>query len=158
MNTVAPSITGTVQRAAVLTAARGTWTGNNNLYSYQWQRDGVDIADATGAGYTLTVDDVGKRVRVVVTATNPDATVTAASAPTVSSRAPAGQHRPADRAGTAQRGLTLTGTAGVWDRHRQQRQVPVAVVAGRHDLAAINSATAPRARRRQRVGRSCACS
>ena len=116
VNSVAPSITGTVQRAAVLAAVRGTWTGNNNVYSYQWQRDGVDIADATGASYTLTVGDVGKRVRVVVTATNPDATVTAASAPTVvvPSSPPVNTAAPTV-SGTAQRGLTLTGTAGVWD-------------------------------------------
>ena len=56
------------------------------MYAYQWQRDFgegyVDIAGATGSSYTLTVADVDALVRVVVTATNPDATIVEASEPT----------------------------------------------------------------------------
>ena len=118
-NTVAPVITGTPQRSRTLTATRGTWTGPDNLYAYQWQRDFgegyVDIAGATGSAYTLTVADVDATVRVLVTATNPDATIVETSEPTapVLAAGPLNQ-APPTVSGTAQRGLTLTGTAGSW--------------------------------------------
>mgnify|MGYP001176819520 CR=1 FL=1 len=115
VNSVAPSIVGTVQRGQSLSAQRGTWSGNGNVYGYQWQRDGVDIPEATGAAYTLTVADVGTRVRVVVTATNADATVSVASAATVPvPSSPPVNTAPPTVNGLAERGRTLTGTAGSW--------------------------------------------
>ena len=103
----------------LLSATRGTWTGPDNMYGFQWQRDFgegyVDIAGATGAAYTLTVDDVDATVRVLVTATNPDATIVETSEPTtpVLAAGPLNQ-TPPTVSGTAQRGLTLTGTPGTW--------------------------------------------
>ena len=47
------------------------------------RNDLVDIAGATGAGYELAVADVGAKVRLLVTATNPDGASSRASAPTV---------------------------------------------------------------------------
>ena len=119
-NLAAPAITGTPQRSKTLYATRGTWTGPDNMYGYQWQRDFgegfVDIAGATGAAYALTVGDVDALVRVVVTAANPDATIFEASEPTTPVLA-AGPRNvvPPAVTGTARRGLTLTGTAGSWD-------------------------------------------
>ena len=115
VNTVLPTISGSAQRASTLTAGPGTWSGNGNAYTYQWQRGGVNIAGATGATYTLTVDDVGAAVRVLVTATNPEGAVTAASAATatVPSAPPVNSVRPSV-SGTAQRGSTLSGAAGTW--------------------------------------------
>ena len=54
-------------------------------------------------------------MRVLVTATNPDASIVEASAPTMPVLA-AGplNETPPTVSGTAQRGLTLTGTAGTW--------------------------------------------
>ncbi len=118
-NLVAPTISGTPQRSRTLTATRGTWTGPDNLYTYQWQRDFgegfVDIAGATGSGYTLTVNDVAAEVRVLVTATNPDASIFEASEPTtpVLAAGPLNQSSPTV-SGTAQRGLTLTSSPGSW--------------------------------------------
>ena len=70
-------------RATTLSASQGTWTGPALTYAYQWQRDSgagfTDIAGATGTTYLLGVADVGKRIRVRVTATNADASVTATS-------------------------------------------------------------------------------
>ena len=120
-NLSAPVITGTPQRSKTLSATRGTWTGPDNMYGYQWQRDFgegfVDIAGATGAAYTLTVNDVDAMVRVVVTAANPDATIFEASEPTtpVLAAGPRNVSRRRRSAGTAHRGLTLTGSAGSWD-------------------------------------------
>ena len=90
------------------------------MYAYQWQRDFgegyVDIAGATGATYTLTVADVDATVRVLVTATNPDATIVEASEPTDARarRRARSTRRRRPSAARAQRGLTLTGTAGTW--------------------------------------------
>ena len=115
VNTVKPALTGPAQRGSTLTAGQGTWSGNGNAYGYQWQRDGVDIAGATGSSYTLTADDVNATVRVLVSASNPDGTATAASSPTatIPSAPPVNSIRPTV-SGTAQRGSTLTGTPGTW--------------------------------------------
>lgn len=43
---------------------------NGQSTTYQWQRDGADIAGATAASYTLDAADVGAMIRVKVTATN----------------------------------------------------------------------------------------
>ena len=56
-------------------------------YAYQWQRRApagasVNIAGATGATYTLDAADVGAEIRLRVTATNPDGTLSATSAAT----------------------------------------------------------------------------
>jgi hypothetical protein len=115
VNTVRPAVSGTAQRASTLTATAGSWSGNGNVYTFRWQRDGIDIPGAGDSTYTLTADDVNSTVRVLVVATNPDGTATAASTPTatIASAAPVNTIRPA-LSGTAQRGLTLTGTSGTW--------------------------------------------
>ena len=102
-----PTLSGTVQRASTLIGTPGTWSGIGNGYAYQWQRsfDGtnwLNIAGATATGYELTVADVGAAMRLLVSASNPDATVTAASNPTatIPSAPPVNAVRP-----------TLTGTA-----------------------------------------------
>src|SRR3954447_21515942 len=118
-NIVAPAITGTPQRSRTLYAVRGTWTGPDNTYAFQWQRDFgegyVDVPGATGSVYTLAVADVDATVRVLVTASNPDATIVEASEPTtpVLAAGPVNQAAPTVT-GRAQRGLTLTGTSGSW--------------------------------------------
>ena len=38
----------------------------NDAFTYQWYRDGVDIAGATGASYTITEGDEGNSIYVVV--------------------------------------------------------------------------------------------
>ncbi|MCC3860058.1 hypothetical protein [Pseudemcibacter aquimaris] len=43
--------------------------------TYQWQRDGVDVEDATTDSYTLTQDDVGATMTVVATYTDGEGTV-----------------------------------------------------------------------------------
>lgn len=64
-------ITGVVEQGKTLTADTsgvsdpdGEGTGG---YKYQWQRNGVDITDATASTYLLTQADVGATITVVVT-------------------------------------------------------------------------------------------
>lgn len=81
LNTVAPSISGTAEVGKRLTAAPGQWDTAGLGFSYRWQRDGVDIRKATSQSYTVTHDDRGHALGVVVTATKTGLpTATAASA------------------------------------------------------------------------------
>ena len=118
-NTIAPAISGTAQRATTLSATPGTWTGAGTTYTYQWQEDSgegyADISGATGLQYTLGTSDEGATVRLVVTATNPDGIVMAASDPTVTvPSAPPVNTTPPAITGTVQRTYTLTATQGAW--------------------------------------------
>ena len=115
VNTSVPFITGATLRGTTLTASPGTWTGPGISYAYQWQRDGVDIAGATGTTYTLRVADVGARIRVRVTATNPDAVVTAFSlASSVVLASPPRNAGVPTLSGPARLGGTLTAAPGDW--------------------------------------------
>ncbi|MHB1834928.1 MAG: hypothetical protein ACYCXW_08175, partial [Solirubrobacteraceae bacterium] len=121
VDTAVPQITGTAQRTITLTTSSGSWNGVGNTLAYQWQRSAdngttwTDIAGATTAAYTLAVADEGDEVRAVVTATNPDGTAAASSAPTaavapappVSTVAPVVSGAPA-------LGRTLTADGGSW--------------------------------------------
>ncbi|MBJ7472931.1 MAG: carboxypeptidase regulatory-like domain-containing protein [Solirubrobacteraceae bacterium] len=70
-----------------LRAEPGSWRGDDIKFAYQWQRslDGIvwgDIPRATGGVYVVTRDDIGKRLRVVVTASNIQGSSSATSDPT----------------------------------------------------------------------------
>ncbi len=75
-NTVPPTMAGFIQGGRTLDAAVGTWTGSPTSFAYQWQQstDGgatwVDIAGATAARYVIATTQVGRDLRVRVTATN----------------------------------------------------------------------------------------
>ena len=121
-NTAPPAISGTEREGSTLTASRGSWTNNPTSFTFRWQRcatDGtgcVDIAGADDNTYTLTRADVGRTVRVVVTAANADGRDVAASNPTdvVASRnAPRNTVRP-DVTGDATVGEELTVSNGTW--------------------------------------------
>lgn len=76
-----PAIVGTI-----LTRVVGTYANAVSLAG-QWTRDNVNIAGATTGSYTIVTADLGKLIRYVETATNPDGNVvatTAAVGPTVS--------------------------------------------------------------------------
>lgn len=82
LNTVIPAITGTAQVGQVLTSTTGTWKGSGITYARTWTADGVTIAGATAATYTPVVGDIGKVIRVIVTATNASGSLFATSNPT----------------------------------------------------------------------------
>jgi hypothetical protein len=84
--TSAPTVSGGTRRGAKLTAGAGAWTNTPTTYAYQWQRLAAagweDVEAETGSTYLVTSDDLGRRLRVTVVATNPDGSAAAASAPT----------------------------------------------------------------------------
>ena len=128
-NTAQPTISGTPQAWVVtLTATQGTWSGTPTSFAYQWVRcassggssDGTDCAVIGGAGtqaYVVSSSDVGSRLRVRVTATNPTGSTTAASNATAlvvaQDRRPSNSSQPAI-SGTARAGSTLTASTGQW--------------------------------------------
>ncbi|HEX5617208.1 MAG TPA: hypothetical protein VFX51_02240, partial [Solirubrobacteraceae bacterium] len=115
-NTAAPSVSGAAKLGATLTAAAGDWTPAGADYAYAWQRDGTDIAGATGLTYTLQAADVGRTVRVKVTATNVDGSAVATSAATARVAAPpVNTATPVAPLGTAKETSTLTAVPGAWD-------------------------------------------
>ena len=73
-NTQAPSITGIAQQGQTLHANPGEWSGTGPItFGYQWRRcfgaTCSDIQNAILQDYLLVSDDVGKTIRVTVTAT-----------------------------------------------------------------------------------------
>ena len=88
VNTAVPTIAGTAQQGQTLTASPGTWSGSPAAFAYQWQHCDAsattcaDIGGATAATYVPTAIDAGFAIRVVVTASSPAGTASAASAPT----------------------------------------------------------------------------
>jgi len=83
--TAPPTVTGHARRGAPLLVQSGTWSNAPSGYAYQWQRlteDWEDIDGATAPGYTPTSDDLGRRLRATVIATNDDGSASAGTAPT----------------------------------------------------------------------------
>jgi hypothetical protein len=94
VSTASPAISGTAKSGQTLTASPGSWSGTQPIsYAYQWRRcdpSGGGCANISGAlsqTYVLTSGDVGRTIRVVVTATNVagSASATSAATPVVSS-------------------------------------------------------------------------
>ncbi len=64
------SVSGTAKVGKTLTAVHGEWDAGTAkvTYAYQWYRDGKAISKATGATYTVTSADLGKRLKAKVVA------------------------------------------------------------------------------------------
>jgi len=116
-----PTITGLPGVGRTLTAGPGTWSGSTPMnFTYRWQR-----CDATGAAcapidgadtrkYVLTGDDLGHRIRVVVTATNAAGSASSRSTATkVIGERPA-LLRPPGIGGVPEVGRVLTADPGSW--------------------------------------------
>jgi hypothetical protein len=79
-----PSTGGAAVSGSLLSAVPGVWTGTPTVtFAYQWESsaDGttwVPLDNANSKTYQLTAAEIGKRVRVVVTASNASATTAAA--------------------------------------------------------------------------------
>ena len=120
-NVTPPAITGTPRQATALSASTGTWSPAGASYSYVWERsfDGgatwTAIAGATASTYTPGASDIGTRLRVTVTATNPYGVASASSAAVgpVASGAPVATSPPVIN-GVLRRGQVLT-IGGAWN-------------------------------------------
>ena len=123
-NTSPPTVSGTTQQGQKLSASTGSWTGDATIsYAFDWQRcssSGTscgDISGATSQTYTLGGSDVGKTVRIVVTASNAAGRASAASSPTgavaAAGTAPRATKQPNPH-GNAQVGKTTTVDNGSW--------------------------------------------
>lgn len=79
-NTILPVISGLAKQGETLTTNNGSWTGYPApTFTYQWLRNGMDIAGATSSTYLVDAADVGNKISVEVIATNVAGTVTAVS-------------------------------------------------------------------------------
>ena len=62
-----PTISGPATVGETLKANTGTWKPAADKYTYQWHRDGKDIAGATTDSFVLTAGDKGAQISVTVT-------------------------------------------------------------------------------------------
>ena len=105
------TISGTAQENQVLTASNTLADADGlGTISYQWQRDGGDVAGATGTTYTLGDADVGHTINVVAKYTDGHGTAEAVASAATSSvtnvnDAPTGS---VTISGTAQENQVLT--------------------------------------------------
>jgi lysozyme len=108
--TTAPTVAGTAQAGQTLTSSVGTWTGAPTSFAYQWRRcdalgaQCLAIVGATTAAYTLTPDEIGSTISLVVTATGKGGS-TSANATTTGVVAPAPVPAPVPASTVAQAGL-----------------------------------------------------
>jgi len=83
-----PQIIGTPQAGQILTSSVGTWTGSPTNFTYRWRRCNasgtscIAIPHATGSRRTLTPDDIGTTLSLVVTATGKGGAASATTATT----------------------------------------------------------------------------
>jgi len=121
-NVTPPTISGTASDGQTLSASAGVWNGSTPMTdAYQWRRCDsagnacADIGGATGSTYGVGANDVGSRLRVVVTATNAvgSGTSTSAASSAVAASPPTSTGLPAIT-GPAQQGQMLTVGTGTW--------------------------------------------
>lgn len=115
----APVVSGTPRVAETLSSTTGTWERQPASLTRRWERcDGTVCAavGATGAAYVPVAADVGRGLRVVVTATNAGGSAVAASAQTavVEAATPPASTSAPSISGRPERGQRLVATAGTW--------------------------------------------
>ncbi|HUA11976.1 MAG TPA: hypothetical protein VMA83_08230 [Solirubrobacteraceae bacterium] len=121
-NTELPSIAGSLVDGQLLNAATGAWSGTTPIsYSYQWElcnskgEECAGIPEAVASTLSLISTDVGKTVRVAVTATNEAGSMTATSPATsvVAALLPSDTELPSI-AGSLVDGQLLNAATGAW--------------------------------------------
>lgn len=113
----APEVSGRPALGESLTCLHGTWAGAPTpVFTYQWLRDGSEIASATAGSYTVTSEDRGAAITCEVTATNSAGAARATSSNDleIPGGAPASIVSP-EVLGTANVGNTLSCAPGTWN-------------------------------------------
>ena len=126
VNTALPTISVVppigIETTTTFTATPGVWSGTPTItFRYQWRRcdsggsNCADIPAATLVTYVATAADIGRRLRVVVTATNSFGTGTATSEPSepIAGVAPTNNVRP-NISGVEEVGEQLFASPGTW--------------------------------------------
>lgn len=72
LNTIGPIIAGkNIVNGLLKVIDNGTWTGDLPItFTYQWQRNGIDIVGETASTYICVMADLGSNISCIVTATN----------------------------------------------------------------------------------------
>jgi hypothetical protein len=122
VNTASPSVSGSLQEGAMLSADPGTWAGTGPIsFAYQWLRCSIlgggcqQISGATEPTYTAEGLDLASNLAVVVTATNALGAVPATSPETqpIAGILPTSKALPSI-SGLLQDGGLLSVTSGSW--------------------------------------------
>lgn len=79
VNGILPATSGVPRVGQVLRSWAGGWS-NAPIFTFQWKKNGVDIAGATAETYTPVAGDLGAAISVAVTGTNSAGSATAVSA------------------------------------------------------------------------------
>ncbi|MFE5792195.1 hypothetical protein ACFQ8C_06380 [Streptomyces sp. NPDC056503] len=114
-NTAAASVSGTAVVGGKVTARTGSWSLPVDSFAYEWRADGVAVAGATAASYTIPASLQGKALSVAVVArkeghptlTSSSAAVTVRGVTPVATKAPS-------LSGTARVRGTLVVNRGTW--------------------------------------------
>ena len=118
-NTAPPVLSGAPSLAKTLSCSTGTWSPTPDAYSYQWLRDGLTIAAATNAEYTVASRDVTHKLtcQVVATIGNNAASGNATSAALIAEPSAPGlpvNTLPPAITGTPTTGETASCSTGSW--------------------------------------------
>src|SRR5207245_700910 len=116
-----PQLFGIARVGLALTASHGSWSGLPTSFAYRWRRCDASgascapIAGATARSYTIRAGDLGKRLRVIVVASNAaGSSAPARSAPSAVVTGPPRNISPPQLFGIARVGLALTASHGSW--------------------------------------------
>jgi hypothetical protein len=110
-----PTIAGTAEVGATLTAKVGTWAPQPETLGYQWSVNGIPVSGASAATFTVPASAVGKSVTVEVsgsrTAYSPIAVTSKQTGPVKAATLTAGVPVVS---GTPRVGVALTAAPGSW--------------------------------------------
>ena len=118
-----PLLSGTPQPGQALSATRGTWTGDQLAFAYQWERCDsagagcAPLAGATAPTYSVSAGDLASTLRVTVTGRNRLGSIATSSSSTAVVAGPPGSPTATATpliSGIAQAGATVTVDTGGW--------------------------------------------